>query len=201
MLRDVSQSQAEWRRQKAEEYPDFEEALGKYLSECDRLDRFGRFLEMARDPRLPDADYWRLLRDVWTDTERPSRFLEEWRSLFMGEGPEDSDAFPRQGTYSGPRALSACTAEERARYESFPELVEVFRGFGHDGGEHGISWTLSSEKAGWFARRFAPERPRVAVARVEKRLIDAVFLERGEQEVVITSLGAAAEQLEIVEAA
>jgi len=50
-------------------------------------------------------------------------------------------------------------------------------------------------------RRFYPERPRVAVARVEKRLIDAVFLERGEREVVVTSLGAAAEQLEIVQAA
>jgi hypothetical protein len=171
-----------------------------YLSECDRPDRFDRFLEAARDRRLPDADYWRLLREVWTDTEQPSRLRAEWESLFMGEHPEDPDAPLRR---SGRRkALSACTAEERARYEGLPEVVEVYRGFGHDGGEHdGISWTLDREKAGWFARRFYPERPRVAVARVEKRLIDAVVLERGEQEVVITSLGTAAEQLEIVEAA
>jgi hypothetical protein len=174
----------------------------KYLSECDRPDRFDRFLEVARDRRLPDADYWRLLRVVWTDTEQPSRLREEWESLFMGEHPEDSDdAPPRQGTSGRRKALSACSAEERARYEGLPEVVEVYRGLGHDGGEHGISWTLDREKAEWFARRFCPERPRVAVARVEKRLIDAVFFERGEQEVVITSLGTAAEQLEIVEAA
>ena len=172
-----------------------------YLSECDRADRFDRFLEVARDERLPDADYWRLLREVWTDTEQPSRLREEWESLFMGEHPEDSDAPLRQGTSGRRKALSACTAEERARYEGLPEVVEVYRGFGHEGGEHGISWALDREKAEYFARRFYPERPRVAVARVEKRLIDAVFLERGEQEVVITCLGLDPEQLEIVEAA
>jgi hypothetical protein len=171
------------------EHPDWD----GYLWGCDRCDRFGRFLEIARDERLPDADYWRLLREVWTDTEQPSRLREEWESLFHGEDPEAWEDEPRQGS-----ALSACNAEELARYGSLPATVEVYRGFGHDGYERGISWTLDQETADSFARRFFPERPRVAVARVAKGLIDAVFLERGEQEVVVTH-GIDAERLEIVE--
>lgn len=64
-----------------------------YLIECDRSERFDRFLEIAERDDLSDEEYWRLLGKVWTDSEFPSDAEEEWGELFDGQCGSKTRAF------------------------------------------------------------------------------------------------------------
>ena len=83
------------------------------------------------------------------------------------------------------------TSEETRRFQSLPQGVDVFRGQMFADGRHrpsNISWTLSKEVASWYAAPVqAIDQPHgwVLSSQVKKESVIALFLERGEQEVVI----------------
>ena len=83
------------------------------------------------------------------------------------------------------------TSEETRRFQFLPQVVDVFRGQMFADGRHrpsNISWTLSKAVASWYAAPVqAIDQPhgRVLSSQVKKESVIALFLERGEQEVVI----------------
>ncbi len=119
----------------------------------------GDLLLYAADPR-------RIVTYVWTDTERPSQRQEEWIDVFSSV----VDLFGRVSD----------TDEELSG-----ELT-IFRGRAGDEEHPGMSWTLSREKAEWFARR-SPRYgdPVVYTATVEAEHALGYFIGRGESEVVV----------------
>ena len=75
---------------------------------------------------------------------------------------------------------------ELKKYNAFPEVLTVYRGCGTTKALKGMSWTLSEEKARWFADRFATGRGGVTYrAKIKKEDIVAYTNNRGEQEVIV----------------
>jgi hypothetical protein len=76
--------------------------------------------------------------------------------------------------------------EEREKFAALPDTFTVYRGHQFVN-ERGYSWTLDRAKARWFAKRlYDPARGcSVAERTVQKHECAALFLGRGEQEIVI----------------
>jgi hypothetical protein len=129
-----------------------------------RLDAFGKISE-----HLDDNRYWKLLGQVWVDTENGWANLNKWRRYFSS-------------SRSGRENLMDW--DERLAYESLADTVTVYRGCQKGLNEDGISWTLKKEKAEWFATRFGKEG-KVLEMRINKEKIVAVFTGRNEFEAVI----------------
>jgi hypothetical protein len=149
-----------------------EPEAGDYLGCLERADRRERLALVHHwivdgDLLLYAADPRRIVAYVWTGTEAPpSQDQEEWIDMF-------SSVVGLFGRVSD-------TDEELSG-----ELT-VFRGHAGDEGLPGMSWTLSREKAEWFARRF-PEygEPVVYAATVQAEDVLGYFTGRGESEVVV----------------
>jgi hypothetical protein len=145
-----------------------------YLSLYGHGDCFVGFLRI-----LPELDreepgvYWRLLRDRWTRVAAPWRDLETWCGLFAAERPD---------------RWALMDDEELEVLSRLPKEATVYRGVGHPDHIRGLSWTLSVERAVWFANRRADTsyspKPSVATGRVEKADVIAYLSIRDEQEVV-----------------
>lgn len=140
-----------------------------------RIDAFVKYA-----PRMSNRVYWRTLGELWTDCENMHQSYVEWsdalhcgrreRNWLMGP-PDDSDR----------------VRWRELRRTSHPLLV--YRGWAGRLGRDGFSWTLSQERARWFARRFAGEEhrgaPHVVTGIVDARNVIAYFNARGEEEVVL----------------
>lgn len=121
--------------------------------------------------KMDDKLYWGALAKVYTESE----------NLRQSQG-----AIRRLLTADRPNREAMMTDEEKAFLGGLPEAVTIFRGYGFHN-SHGWSWTISREKAEWFANRFAEEFggiPRVATGKVQKTDIIAYFDVRDEKEVV-----------------
>ena len=72
-------------------------------------------------------------------------------------------------------------------YNNLPDIVTVYRGVTSNNldGVEALSWSLSPEKAEWFATRFSSIKGRVYSATIHKNDIFAYFGQRGEQEVIV----------------
>jgi hypothetical protein len=89
---------------------------------------------------LSDSGYWRLVGEVWTDSENIHQCLKRWRKLWS----------------SNKLGRDSCMDEkERAALADLPDCFGVWRGTAHQQSVKGLSWTTDKEKAEWFARRFA----------------------------------------------
>ena len=77
--------------------------------------------------------------------------------------------------------------EEKKIRKSLPQMVEIFRGTRSAAYELGISWTLSREKAEWFAKRFSDYNNEFHVYSywIDKKDILCYINERNEQEVIV----------------
>jgi hypothetical protein len=126
---------------------------------------------------LLDAKFWQdpllgwyeVAGDVWTDTEGPGKNADIWRSE----------------VFCTMHCHMTMSEEEFAFFQTLKE-VQVFRGA--DSSKHartGLSWTLDRNKAMWFAKRYSSKTPWLAEATVKRPQIAAVFLGRGEKEVIV----------------
>jgi hypothetical protein len=126
-----------------------------------RLPALNRCLTRGlRNDELRRAEIVRL---VWSDSENIRQHLKRWRNVWADEKP---------------------TQEELAVLATMPEPLTVFRGVGHRRALRGISWTLSQERAQYFATRLS-DNGFVASGVVVKDSIRAYLTERNEAEVVV----------------
>ena len=77
--------------------------------------------------------------------------------------------------------------EDLAVFHQFPEEINIYRGVAVYRNPDGISWTMDSKTAEWFAHRFdtGKQHGYVRTGMIDKRHILAYFDERGEKEIVI----------------
>lgn len=69
-------------------------------------------------------------------------------------------------------------------YERLPDKFKVYRGVKKNQDHKALSWTLNKDVAKWFSLRFSDEGV-VYKAEIKKEDVFAVFLNRGEQEIVL----------------
>jgi len=114
-----------------------------------------------------------LVADVWTDQENPHVDLEFWFNAFNALTPDD--------------LMDSQYGDGYQRWKDLPDEFTIFRGSDHEPVENGIAWTLSEEKAEWFANRF-DRKGRVASRNAKKYHTRALFTGRGEDEVIYSPL-------------
>jgi len=146
---------------------------GKYVWLHERPYRFPAFLEI--EGNLNTEQYWKLLGEVWVDTENAHQNRYEW--LYAFEGRDGKEHLLGE--------------DEKAWYDVLPETLTVYRGFTleHDDAVDGMSWTLDPKIALFFAKRFVgpDETACVASAEILKASIIGLFLGRGEDEVLLNA--------------
>lgn len=76
--------------------------------------------------------------------------------------------------------------DERRVLANQPDTFTIYRGTeAPDGLGAGFSWTLSRERAVWFARRFDKGEPTLITATVGRARVIAYLAGRGEEEIVV----------------
>lgn len=120
---------------------------------------------------LSDSEYWRILSELWSDTENMWQNGYTWKLLM------DSD---RPG-----RAENFMDDDERAALAELPDELTIYRGTSH-GLPPGMSWTLDRDRAEWFARRYQREGygPEMMVGHVSKKDVIGYLTGRSEDEIV-----------------
>lgn len=153
-----------------------EENIHRFIFLHERPYRVDAFLKFLGIVDVPDSMYWEVLGGIWVDSENIWQNKKLWKRLW-------SDRRPGREHVMGPEEL-----------EKYREIIEggpvtIYRGVNPGGDYKGYSWTLCREKAVWFAQRLTKKGERGIVQKTtltgkHKRHIKAVFLGRGEQEVV-----------------
>lgn len=130
------------------------------------------FLKYAA-PVLSEQDLAHFLTHAWICTEEPNMdpnlSKRQLLSMFRSIDPQ-----------------KLMDADEYAVFCELDEVVTVYRGVTPYNEENirALSWTLDRKTAEWFAGRFG-ESGTVYEAQISKAHIHAVFLNRGESEVIV----------------
>jgi len=119
---------------------------------------------------VDDTMYWKLVGNVWVDSENIWQNLDEWDEVLSNPRP-------------GREAMM--DEEDLPEYAALPEFIRVYRGHGV-WNQDGWSWTTDRVKAEWFARRLAQEGDEIFVTEgeVDRDDVIAFFASRGESEIV-----------------
>jgi hypothetical protein len=128
--------------------------------------RVEAFIKIA--DKLSDTDYWKLLSDIWVDTENQHAYIKEWKKLL---GSKRSNRHYMM------------TEEEDNLLRSLADEVTIYRGCQKGLNENGLSWTLNKSKAQFFANRFS-KKGIILERKIPKSDIVAVLTGRGEYEVI-----------------
>jgi len=116
---------------------------------------------------LTDYSYWFMLGTLWVSYSGWSD-LNLWKRLFKGIHPN--------------RETSLMKPSELVEYRQLPHVITAYRAHRTDETDW-ISYTLSPETAGRFARERSVAE--VTEYRLRKRDVIALFLRRGEQELIM----------------
>ena len=122
---------------------------------------------------LSDTAYWKLLSEIWTDTENQWQNHEEWKELLSS-------------ARSSRHYLM--NEEEFNLLQSLPDEVTIYRGCQPGINENGLSWTTDKAKAEFFAKRFSKEGI-ILEKTISKSDIIALLTGRGESEVIYEERG------------
>lgn len=119
---------------------------------------------------LSDTAYWKLVADIWTDTENQWQNHQEWKDLLGSDRPSRNYLMDEK---------------EFNTLLALPDVVTIYRGCQKGINEHGLSWTLDKSIAQWFSTRLDRDGEPIVLERtVPKSDIIAVFTGRGESEVI-----------------
>lgn len=145
----------------------------KQLMRCDSYTRLPALLDMC--PLLDAEDFLRLLGEEWSGFDNIGLHIDELMDTpFAAWGDEEP-------------ILEMMRPEELEAYNALPEVVTIYRGC-YQINTFGFSWSLSKEAAEKFPTYYRYWRPNeqalLITAKVLKKDIVAVKLDRGESEII-----------------
>jgi hypothetical protein len=143
--------------------------FASYVFLHERPYRFEAFEEIA--DKMGEAEYWKLLGEIWIDSENIRQHLKAWKRLWR-----------KSKTYRD----FVMETEEIRELNAMPDVITIYRGIQYKSQKRGISWTLSKEKAEWFANRWLRKNQtaKVLSGTIKKDKVLAYFKGRNEQEIV-----------------
>lgn len=125
---------------------------------------------LAVNAALSDSEFWQSFQSIWMQAENLWEDHATLKKLL---------ALKRDGK------TSTMVDTEREALCSLPDTISVFRGAGARNSA-GYSWTLSKDRAEWFAaNRLAESEAFCFSGRCSKMDVIALLLERQEQEIII----------------
>ena len=132
--------------------------------------RVGAFV--ANEHQFTDREYWKLLGQIWIDSENIRQNVRTWQKLLASD--------------RGDRA-EIMNAEERADLAAMPAWITVYQGH-TDKADDGWSWTTNRDTAVWFAKRFGDfedAKPMLTSGTVRRKDVLAYFARRNESEILV----------------
>lgn len=141
-----------------------------YIFLHERPYRIQTFFALAAEEILTDIQYWELLGRVWTDSENIWQNQEELEEAL---------------TCNRSAREKIMSKEDYEFLRQLPEKITIYRG--HTGVNRiGHSWSLSPQKARWFANRYQAKPGKVHKMTVSKKDVIAYHGGRGEFEIVVS---------------
>lgn len=130
------------------------------------------FLKYVQD-LLSTEDMSTILADAWVRSECPNMDVDVNKTELVGMFERADKAH-------------LMTKEERKLLSELGDILTVYRGVTAYNAKNirALSWTIDRKKAEWFAHRFG-ESGTVYTAQIKKSDVLAVFLCRGESEIVV----------------
>lgn len=119
--------------------------------------------------KIPANVYWEVLGSVYTGSENVWQNKRELTQMFGDKRPGRENIMDE---------------DERGEFGKIADIITIYRGCSSVN-QNGMSWTLSKEKARWFALRFKDKNPMIITGQAHKKDIIAYFSRRDEQEIVI----------------
>jgi len=145
-----------------------------YIFLHERPYRIAAFESLVAWSRVGDQAYWRLLGEIWTDSENIWQNQELWQDCLTAERPYRSHLM---------------NAEERKALRCDIDKTggRIYRGYSSNGNPAGLSWTTNSIVAKYFARRLTEpgETLYLATGVVDRKDVIAFFDGRSESEIVV----------------
>lgn len=141
---------------------------------------------------MTDSQYWRMVAEVWINSEDRLLMQEVWTQLWSSSRPHREQAM----TDYEHDALALLP-------ESEPGYITIYRGYCDPSALYGMSWAVSRTQALEFAHLYAGPQgtPLLAIGQVRKRDIKAHFVDRkpGEAEVVVLPMDCQAVTVEVLQ--
>lgn len=130
------------------------------------------FLKFVKD-NLSAEDMAVILADAWINSECPNMDVDVSKAELVEMFKQADKAH-------------LMTEDERKLLAKLGDTVTVYRGLTSYNAKNirALSWTTDRKKAEWFAHRFS-EKGTVYTAQIKKANILAVFMSRGESEIVL----------------
>lgn len=151
------------------------QSIDGLLCLADDATRFGLFSNLAL--LLSNKGYWYALGQAYTGSDWLDQVPNEWKRLFFSSSKPHREFLMSEG--------------EQNFYNSLPRRFRIYRGMStreRDSDDFGISWTLSEERANFFANdylRHAVNYEKVVhCIELNREDIIAYFNGRGEEEVI-----------------
>jgi hypothetical protein len=140
------------------------------LRYCNSYSRMPTLIDLERSMR--SNEWHTVLGEEWSGCDNVGRHRLLLRQMLPVEGP----------------VTEMMTAEELDAHRALPERLTVYRGCGPKN-MRGASWSLEREVAERFPtlNRYQQAQPMLVTAKVSKRGVLAVKLDRGEAEIVTFS--------------
>jgi hypothetical protein len=132
-----------------------------------RLNAFVEFIH--NDEKITDQQYWKLLSEIWIDSENIYQNKHYWKYLLNGK---------RKGKEF------FMSSEDCKYFNNLPDIITIYRGYIPKKNKTGFSYTLDKEKAEWFANRFS-NNGNIIEKTIRKKDAFAYLNGRGEQEIIM----------------
>lgn len=150
-----------------------------YLAVIERPYRAEKLLEIMQEHSITRTEAAEMMEYVWTDSENIYEMKDVWEELWNGFHDSRPDDFMDK-----PR-------EFMDRLFNGGDKIKAYRGFSEGSAadqSFALSWTLSYQKAKWFANRWKTKggTPTVLTREVTRSEILAFFDGRNEKEVVLS---------------
>ncbi|MBE3141429.1 MAG: hypothetical protein IMZ53_12715 [Thermoplasmata archaeon] len=163
-------AQYQEKKRRVEESRDLKE-WHQFVFWHERPFRLPAFTEICNE--LKPREYWRLLADIWIDTEYAWQYKPIWEMLL----------FRKEKKYRQAKHFFM-NDKDRKSFIGMPKGFKIYRGCIAKS-ITGFSWTLNRERAVWFATRFNQKEAYLLEGWVNKDRILAVITGRNEDEILV----------------
>ena len=165
-----------------EDHEGLNKAKAQVKSRIDKVEEFQDFSMILQKPYLlvflkythfylSKEDLSKYLADAWMRMEFPNHDDTLTKTELINLFKQSDPAFMMED-------------KELIGYERLPDKFKVYRGVKKNQDHKALSWTLNKDVAKWFSLRFSDEGV-VYTAEIKKEDVFAVFLNRGELEIVL----------------
>lgn len=165
-----------------EDHEALNKAKAQVKSRIDKVEEFQDFSMILQKPYLlvflkythfyiSKEDLSKYLADAWMRMEFPNHDDTLTKTELINLFKQSDPSFMMDD-------------KELIGYERLPDKFKVYRGVKKNQDHKALSWTLNKDVAKWFSLRFSDEGV-VYKAEIKKEDVFAVFLNRGEQEIVL----------------